>query len=132
MPNQGHDSYDTPRDAEWEAIARFLAGESTPGEATSVEQRLTESSDQAVLLAVLGRVTSRLAHEPLPDVDVEKALARVHTRFTESGMRSLDGARARRRFVAAQPARWMALAAAVVVIAATTLLWREQHHGTAG
>src|SRR3954470_24363382 len=113
MPKQGPDSYDAPRprDAEWEAIARFLAGESTPVEAASVERRLAESSDEAVLLAALGRVTSRLASEPVPDVDVEQALAQVRLRFADSRVRSLDSGRSRRRFVAAQPARWMALAA---------------------
>ena len=131
MPNQGHDSFDNVRDPEWEAMARFLAGESTPEEAASVERRLSESSDESVLLAALGRVTNQLANEPLPDIDVERALARVRLRFTESGVRSLDSARSRRRFVSSQPARWMAVAAAVVVIAATALLWKGQRRGGA-
>src|SRR5689334_14779497 len=115
MPNQGRDAYD---DAEWEALARFVAGESSPSEAAIVEERLSQSSEEAALVAALDRVTSRRATDPAPPIDVERALAQVRNRLAANEIPSLDVARQRKYAFAGRRAWLGALAAALVFIAA--------------
>jgi transmembrane sensor len=127
MPNQGRDAYD---DAEWEALARFVAGESSPSEAAIVEERLSQSSEEAALVAALDRVTSRVAHDPAPEIDVERALAQVRNRLAANEIPSLDVARHRKYSFAGRGSWWGggALAAALVFIAAIAV-WISRRHG---
>jgi transmembrane sensor len=69
---------------DWDALARFSAGESTPDEAARISSWLESHPDQAKLLAAL---TSSLDEgagmnsQGEADVDVEAALRRVHRRM---------------------------------------------------
>lgn len=64
---------------DWEAIARYLAGESQPEEASVIEQWLeTHPRDRELV----ERLDTEATIEAV-DVDVEAALARVHARMTE-------------------------------------------------
>jgi transmembrane sensor len=65
---------------DWDAIARFLAGESTPAEAAIVRAWLDANPRERDLLERLDAVAARDALAPM-DVDVESALARVHERM---------------------------------------------------
>src|SRR5689334_23935304 len=65
---------------DWEAIARYLAGESQPEEASVIEQWLEAHPRDRELIE---RLNVEATIEPLTDVDVEAALARVHARMTE-------------------------------------------------
>lgn len=67
--------------ADWEALARYLAGESPAHEADAVNGRLAENPDQRAVLAALDRAMDRGATPPPADLDVEAALARVHARM---------------------------------------------------
>ncbi|MEO7359419.1 MAG: hypothetical protein ABI120_03760, partial [Gemmatimonadaceae bacterium] len=79
---------------QWDAIARFLAGESAAGDAADIRQWLSEHPGDAQVVATIDRLlpTSgpdvQLAQRPevgtLPfgrPIDVEGALRRVHTQM---------------------------------------------------
>jgi transmembrane sensor len=65
---------------DWDALARFLAGESAPDEATRVEQWLDANPQDRELVQGLD---AALVLEPA-NVDVEAALRSVHARLGES------------------------------------------------
>src|SRR5262245_26455687 len=131
MAKQDHDSYqgedETPHDAEWTALGRFVAGECSPEESAAVEERLSRSSDESAFVVAIDRVSKRLAADPAPGVEIEQALARARNRMASDEVRSLDDERARRRFGPRGWKRWLvpALAAGVVFVAGMTLLLRE-------
>ncbi len=66
-------------DEHWEALARYLAGESPPGEADAVRAWLAERPERTARLAALNRAMDRGAASA--GLDVEAALARVHRRM---------------------------------------------------
>jgi transmembrane sensor len=107
---------------DWEAIGRFLAGESTPGEAAAVRAWLDANPRDRDLLERLNAVAPQSA--PI-DVDVEAALARVHQRMEEPqalgivrGDASRDVARGRRirGFVVTFAAAAVAASVAIIVV----------------
>ena len=77
---------------DWEAIARYLAGESQPEEASVIEQWLEAHPRDRELVE---RLNVEATVEPV-DVDIEAALARVHARMNETN---------RPRVLAMPPAR---------------------------
>jgi transmembrane sensor len=64
---------------DWDAIARFLAGESPAPEAARVDAWLAAHPDDRQLVERLGDAATM----PVADVDVEGALQRVHARMQE-------------------------------------------------
>ena len=72
-----------PEAPDWEAIARYLAGESPSGEAMRVSDWLDANPDERVLLERLDQSldTASRARE---HVDVEAALSRVHARMADA------------------------------------------------
>ena len=84
---------------DWEAIGRFLAGESSNEETTRVERWLDANPAEKALLS---RLDSGVIGHAVNDVDVEAALTRVHSRMGEGARRppltlERGGARPRRR-----------------------------------
>ena len=73
-PNQ-HDSANAP---DWDAIARFLAGECAPEETERVQQWLDTHPEDKELVARLDSVATLDAPA---DIDVDAALAKVHARM---------------------------------------------------
>src|SRR6476620_12669410 len=75
MPNETPN----PRDdsADWDAIARYYAGESTPDEAAAVRGWLEEHPAEASALGSLNDAAALLANATPPGLDVEAALKRV-------------------------------------------------------
>jgi transmembrane sensor len=69
---------------DWEAIARFVAGESSAEEATRVERWLDANPAEKALLS---RLDSGVIVHALNDADVEAALTRVHSRMNEGARR---------------------------------------------
>jgi transmembrane sensor len=67
-----------PTAPDWELIARYLAGESTPAEAAEVERWLAAHPTDARAIASLDAATKGLA--PARALDVEAALRNVKTR----------------------------------------------------
>src|SRR5215831_6005599 len=63
---------------DWDALARFLAGESSDEEASRVHRWLDAHPEEKALVARLSSTTELSA---AAEVDVEAALARVHRRM---------------------------------------------------
>jgi transmembrane sensor len=112
---------------EWEALARYLAGESPPAEAEAVRAWLAADPARAGMVSELDAVLDRAAAAAPADVDVEAALARVHARMGEPKVIPISTRRP-----AAAPARtsgWRSpalriAAAAVLMIGGALLVWR--------
>lgn len=132
-PNPAHDP------ADWEAIARYFAGESTSEEATVVRRWLEEHPDDAAALAALGDASAKLVSATPPDLDVEAALASV-TRKRDAAndvdVIPIDSRRPARRTVAPAevPARrwqrWaIPAAAAAVLLIGGRLAWHSIRNG---
>jgi transmembrane sensor len=69
---------------DWDALARYIAGESTPAERRAVEAWLEERPERARLVGALRQSIDGLAVDTAADdVDVEAALRRVHERMGE-------------------------------------------------
>src|SRR6187431_1808409 len=105
----GHQTPNPPHDpADWEAIARYFAGESTPDEAKVVRVWLEAHPDEAAALSALGGATSELVKATPPDLDVEAALAKVTRRRladigTGADVIPIDSRRPARRTPMASP-----------------------------
>ncbi len=102
-------------EAEWAALARYLAGESPAEEAAAVGRRLEEDAGLASFVKGIDRPSRSAGSGP---VDVEAALARVRARLDPGGPEVIDLAR-RRRTV-----RILQLAAALALVGGVSLLWR--------
>lgn len=119
---------------DWEALARYLTGESAPDEVEMVRRWLAARPASAELIAALDRAMSRVAFTPPADLDVEDALRRVHARLDAPDVRALPE-RAPRRAVpfAAPSASWhrasFRIAAAAVVVVGGALVWRAVRAG---
>jgi transmembrane sensor len=110
----------------WDALARYVAGESSPGEAVQVRQWLAEDPARQELLAALTRSIESVAQSPASDLDVEGALSRVKSRMQEPAVLSLDKARADRaeRRVPAWRMTGFRVAAAITIVLGGTLIWQ--------
>lgn len=129
-------------DAEWEGLARFLAGESDPEEARRIRDRLAREPGRAELLRALDAALPVPAQQPLADDEVEAALASVMVRRDRSidvpslaDANTLPTERRKRPAIPERaPSLWrapaMRAAAAVLLLAGTMLVWRE--HSTSG
>ena len=128
MPTRDSDSDPTAEPFDWEAIARYLAGESSPDEAREIRRWLDARPERAAVIEALDRSIARLAAVE-SSIDVESALDRVHARMNEPAPAlgvERGGATPAPRFAPRlpvpvpawrRPAAWLA-AAAVVAIAA--------------
>src|SRR5690349_10558495 len=106
-PDFDSDSMADPYD--WDALARYVAGESTPAERHDVEAWLSARPEREQLVSALRESIAALAVSTVDDsdIDVEAALRKVHTRMKRPVV-----VLARWRPVAA-----LAAAAAVLVVA---------------
>jgi len=100
---------DTPET--WEAVGRFLSGESTPEEAARVRAWLAADPARAELVDTIDTAIGRLPRQA--DVDVEAALRRVKARRVE-GPKSF-----------AWRTTLIRIAAAVLVVLGGSLIWRS-------
>ena len=123
------DQPSTPND--WEAIARYLSGESSPAESERVARWLNEHPADAELVAALDKAMASLALHESSDVDVEGALRTVGARrdapvpLTERKFTTRP-ARTHAKRTTASPWRFVTYlaAAAVIILAARAVLHR--------
>ena len=116
-----------PSSPDWDAVARFVAGEGTEDERAATARLLGEHPARAALVEVLMQVS--LVGEPLAptSAEVEAALASVRSRAL---IEQRSGGARRGSVVAldAYRVRWqrarLSAAAAVLVVAGAGLIWR--------
>jgi transmembrane sensor len=112
---------------DWEALARYLTGESTAEEAATVSTSLAVRPRSAELAAALAIAMERVAFRTPVDLDVEGALRQVHLRMNEPVVRPLVAGRSgaangRRAFAWRRAALGVA---ATLVVALGVTLWRQ-------
>lgn len=120
---------------DWEAVARYFAGESTAAELEVVRRWLDAHPVEAAALNALGDATSQLPNATPPDLDVEAALARVIERRDAADVMPIDRGRTTRRppsrtFAPAR--RWQPFAlaaAAAVLLVGAGLYWHSARTG---
>ena len=124
------DQPDAPYD--WEAIARYVSGESSAAEAERIARWLDEHPSDAELVAALDKAMSNLGLRDATDVDVEGALQSVAARRDEPII--LTDRRPNRDLRARRVSRTMhspwrrvtiLAAAAVIIFAARAVLQRK-------
>jgi transmembrane sensor len=120
-------SSDTPID--WEALARYLAGESSATERERVERHLAAHAGDAELVAALENAMRILALDEASEVDVESALQRVAARREAAETSAIPISSPRPVKPAAERTRsrpwriaWIGAAAALLVFAARAVL----------
>ena len=125
-----HDSPESSTD--WEALARYLAGESSGAESERIELWLKAHKADAAFVAALQTALAGFAPSELSDIDVDRALARVVERrdsisdaATTSVRRPPRDPRHSRRSAPMWRAAALLAAAAAVVVAARLVLQRE-------
>ena len=113
-----------PEDADWEALARYFAGESSPDEAVAIRRWLQAHPAEASALRALSGATEQLVNSTPPDLDVESALKRVIERRDAADNIPIDSKRPARTpaRTVAPSSRWHpfaipAAAASVLLIA---------------
>jgi len=121
-------------DVDWEALARYLAGESPPAEAESVRAWLAAEPGRQALYGGLDDALGRLAFAPPADLDVEAALRRTRERMRETPVIPLAPRAPRRSgWAAAWGSPALRAAAAVVLLVGGALLaWTLRERGGAG
>jgi transmembrane sensor len=100
---------------DWDALARYLAGESPDSEAEVIRAWLLQDPSRSALVHRLDQVT----RNPIPDfppVDAEAALRKVKARLGEPLVRELP--------VRRQTGWLLRLAAALVLVGGAALVWR--------
>ena len=132
------DSGSRADEADWEALARYMAGESSPDEAAHLRRWLDARPERAELVAAMQRALGTYRDDAPAVVDVEFALRSVHARIAAD---SAGAARGRPMTVVhgdapRLPPRWAArtvpawqrtgvrAAAAVLLVASGAVLWR--------
>lgn len=108
---------------DWDALARYIAGESFADEAAAIERFLAANPADREVLEGLTRLMDRAVPHAVPAAELERAL--TDARQQRQAPRVLRPARGggATRFVS--PAPWISVAAAVTVILTGALLWQR-------
>lgn len=97
---------------DWDALARYVAGESSAQETREIEARLSATPADRELLDALATLTRRMADDVPSDIDVEAALKAVKARRDEPVVYSIEAARNR-----SPKPRWLPLPTAIAAAA---------------
>jgi transmembrane sensor len=94
------DPSDTPAsgadEANWEAVARFLAGECSPAEAEALRGWVGAAPERARMVAGLEAALGKTDYAPPAGLDVESALHKVRARLHTDSVIPISAARSRR------------------------------------
>jgi transmembrane sensor len=110
--NRDQNLHDSP---DWEALARYLAGESPPEEVRLLEARFASQPADKALMDALGAVTHRMAAQVPTDLNVEQALEHVKARRVGAEVRPLKFTP--RLWSNPRQIRWRALTPAIAAVA---------------
>lgn len=117
-PSQS-DEADSPQSADWEVLARHMAGEDTPDSRARAQELLSEPG-RIELFAALDSITKTMSAEIPSDIDVEAALRRVKARMKDADVPVLKVRATGPSFWRAQTTAWRipypALAAAGLIV----------------
>lgn len=132
MPNPTPHSPPPDDSADWEALARYFAGESTDGERAEVQRWLEAHPSEAAALGSLNEATGQLVRATPAGLDVEAALRRVNER--RDGVDVLPiGSRPPPLRAPAPARRWrtfvLPAAAAAVLLVGAGLVWHSARAG---
>jgi transmembrane sensor len=133
------DSGANAEDTDWDALARYLAGESSAEEAATMRRWLDARPERAELVAAMQRALASV-DVGTADVDVEAALRSVHARMDEQAAGTpaltVDRGGSLKRLPRWEPRPipvWqrngLRAAAAVVLVVGAGLLWRSLEPG---
>jgi len=118
--------------ADWEAVARYFAGESSPEETEVVRRWLEAHPVEASALASLSDATTQLPTATPPGLDVEAALKRVNERRDAADVVPIGSHRPAARpsvRTGAPTRRWqpfaLPAAAAAVLLVGASLYWHS-------
>jgi transmembrane sensor len=118
---------------DWDALARYLAGEVTPGETAAVHEWLAAHPDGAAMLEALDQGIRRAGDGAASGIDTEAALRSVHERMRHRMRQSPFRVALRKTARPVFAWRAAALAAAVVVAAVgLTVRLRNGSRGSPG
>ncbi len=125
------DEASSPQSADWEAVARHMAGEETAESSSRVESLLADSANRD-LLGSLDKITGDLSFGSPSDIDVEAALVCVKSRFSEIETRTLRLESSASRDAAPRRLKWMVpfpaiAAASLIAIGLGTWLTLGKH-----
>jgi transmembrane sensor len=117
--------------AQWEAIARYYAGEGTPEERAAVEAWLEAHPSDAAALKSLDDASGKLVSATPPGLDVEAALRKATERRDAADVIPIDRNRPTRR--TGQPSvparRWQRIAtlaaASIVLAVGARMVWHS-------
>ena len=136
------DSGAPAEETDWNALGRYLAGESTAEEAANMRRWLEARPERAQLVAAMQRALAPLDARSA-DVDVEAALRSVHARIDEQTVGSPPMSVTRGGSLKRLP-RWeprpipiwqrngLRAAAAVVLLVGAGLIWSSREPNNAG
>lgn len=124
MPNPDGPSRISPD--EWERIARYVTGETGPGEAEVTKRWVEADSHRAEIVRLLESIVRNVGHDDsaATPIDVESALTKVKARFGEATVipfATRPGDTSSRRTMVAL----LKVAAAGVIIIGGTALWQS-------
>lgn len=108
----------------WEALARFVAGESSPEEAESMRRWLAADPAREELAAALARCIDRASFVTPGDLDVEAALSQVKRRRSRPLVAFPGGSGRAERFRGGWSTQLLRVAAAVLVVIGAALVWQ--------
>lgn len=121
-----------PEPVDWEALARYVTGESTGDERADVGAWIAAEPSRAALVSALEHAFATTAFVPPADLDVEGRLRSVLARRDETShvgnIPSIMRARPAARAGTLSPRRWRTaalLAASIVAVAALGVLWQR-------
>jgi transmembrane sensor len=123
MSNTDRGSLDISPD-EWERIARYVTGEAGSAEAETTKRWVEADPHRVEVVRLLESVLANVSREETSDIDVEKALITVKSRFGEPKVIPFAP-----RLARAEASRSLAalirVAAAAIIILGGTFLWQN-------
>lgn len=116
-PNSGEESDSFP---DWEALARYVAGESGPREREEIARFLEANAREREVVERLSAMIDRARPASIPQGEIEAALSQMRRRMHKPVVATPRFARSP---LGVSASSWISMAAAVTGILAGSLLW---------
>lgn len=127
MTDQHSESLPSQLGPDWDALARYVSGESTEEEAAEIGRYLDRNPQDRQVLDGLVRLVEPAAARAIAADEVERALAEARRRRDLAGVLPMRPSHRRRkgasRFGSGMP--WVSIAAGLTVLLAGALVWQR-------